>query len=184
MSSLLKTLFIKKKKISWHNPWQFNLQTKPLHISYYVSESESHLVLSDSLWPQGLYSPWNFPGHNTGVVAFPFSRGSSQPRVWTEGLPHCRRILYQLSHKGKPYYMLSIVLMHFTSIYSLLIPSHLISTINFILLMRKLETQITYFEKHQLVGEPGFKPRWSSFLSGCSLLFFHAVVLVHFLHSL
>ena len=39
-------------------------------------------------------------------VAFPFSRGSSQPRDRTQGsnpaLPHCRRILYQLSHKGSP----------------------------------------------------------------------------------
>ena len=34
-------------------------------------------------WPEefhGLYSPWNSPGQNTGVIAFPFSRGSSQPR--------------------------------------------------------------------------------------------------------
>ena len=30
-------------------------------------------------------------------VAFPFSRASSNP-----GLPHCRQILYQLSHKGSP----------------------------------------------------------------------------------
>ena len=49
-------------------------------------------------------------------VAFPFSRGSSQSGVGslsllqeifpTQGsnpcLPHCRRILYQLSHKGSP----------------------------------------------------------------------------------
>ena len=37
-------------------------------------------------------------------VTFPFSRGSSQPRDWTHvsGLPHCRRTLYQLSHKGNP----------------------------------------------------------------------------------
>ena len=33
-------------------------------------------------------------------VAFPFSRGSSQPRDLNPGLPHCRQILYQLSHKG------------------------------------------------------------------------------------
>ena len=32
-------------------------------------------------------------------VAFPFSRGSSQPRDRTR-LLHCRRILYQLSHQG------------------------------------------------------------------------------------
>ena len=80
-------------------------------------------------------SPWKSPGQNT------FSRGSSQPRDWTQashiagrfftswatgkpentgvgslsllqgifptqglnpGLPHCRRILYQLSHKRSP----------------------------------------------------------------------------------
>ena len=30
-------------------------------------ESESHSVLSNSLLPHGLYSPWNSPGQNTGV---------------------------------------------------------------------------------------------------------------------
>ena len=35
-------------------------------------------------------------------VAFHFSRGSAQPRDGTQGLPHCRQILYQLSHKGSP----------------------------------------------------------------------------------
>ena len=33
-------------------------------------------------------------------VAFPFSRGSSQPRKSNPGLQQCRQILYQLSHKG------------------------------------------------------------------------------------
>ena len=32
-----------------------------------VKWSESHSVVSDSLWPHGLYSPWNSPGQNTGV---------------------------------------------------------------------------------------------------------------------
>ena len=35
-------------------------------------------------------------------VAFPFSRESSQPQGSNPGLPHCRWILYQLSHKGNP----------------------------------------------------------------------------------
>ena len=37
-------------------------------------------------------------------VAFPFSRGSSQPRDqgWNPGLPHCWWILYMLSNKGNP----------------------------------------------------------------------------------
>ena len=35
-------------------------------------------------------------------VAMLSSRGSSQPRGSNLGLPHCRQILYQLSHKGNP----------------------------------------------------------------------------------
>ena len=31
------------------------------------SDSKSRSVVSDSLQPHGLYSPWNSPGHNTGV---------------------------------------------------------------------------------------------------------------------
>ena len=34
-------------------------------------------------------------------VAMPSSRGSSQPRDQTQ-VPHCRRILYHLSHQGSP----------------------------------------------------------------------------------
>ena len=30
-------------------------------------ESESRSVVSDSLRPHGLHSPWNSPGQNTGV---------------------------------------------------------------------------------------------------------------------
>ena len=33
-------------------------------------------------------------------VAFPFSSGSFQPQGLNPGIPHCRWILYQLSHKG------------------------------------------------------------------------------------
>ena len=35
-------------------------------------------------------------------VAVPFSRGSSQTKGSNPGLPHCRWILYQLSHQGSP----------------------------------------------------------------------------------
>ena len=35
--------------------------------SFLKGKSESHSVVSDSLWPHGLYSPWNSPGQNTGV---------------------------------------------------------------------------------------------------------------------
>ena len=54
----------------------------PCKKSYDKPKGESCLVMFDSLKPQGLYSPWNSPGQNTGVV--PFSRASSQPRDWTQ----------------------------------------------------------------------------------------------------
>ena len=48
-------------------------------------ESESGSVVSDSLWPHGLYSPWSSLGQNTGLgIAFPFPRLSSQPRDRTQ----------------------------------------------------------------------------------------------------
>ena len=40
---------------------------------------ESRSVMSDSLQPHGLYSPWYSAGQNTGVGSLPFFP-SSQPR--------------------------------------------------------------------------------------------------------
>ena len=50
-------------------------------------------------------------------VAISFSRGSSQPRDWKPGLPHCRQILYLLSHQGKLMLLdVFIFLSHFFSV--------------------------------------------------------------------
>ena len=58
--------------------------------------------VSDSLWPHGLYSPWNSPGQNTGVGSLSLLQGIFPTQGSNLGLPHCRQILYQLSHKGSP----------------------------------------------------------------------------------
>ena len=67
-----------------------------------VKESENHLVMADSLWLHGLYSPWNSPGQNTGVGSLSLLQGI----FWTYGsnpvLSHCRWILYNLKHKKSP----------------------------------------------------------------------------------
>ena len=65
------------------------------------SESESRSVMSDSLWAHGLYSPWNSPGQNTGMGSLSLLQGIFQTQGSNPGLPHCRRILHQLSHKGR-----------------------------------------------------------------------------------
>ena len=61
------------------------------------SESESRSAMSDSLRPLGLYSPWNSLGQNTGVGSFSRLQGIFPTQGSNPGLPHCGRILYQLS---------------------------------------------------------------------------------------
>ena len=46
--------------------------------------------MSDSLWPHGLYSPWNSPGQNTGVGSLSFLQRIFPTQGSNPGLPHCR----------------------------------------------------------------------------------------------
>ena len=64
------------------------------------SESESCSVMSDSLQSHGLCSPWNYPGQNTEVGNLFLLEGIFPTHGSNPGLPPCRQILYQLSHKG------------------------------------------------------------------------------------
>ena len=66
------------------------------------SDSESRWVVSDSLWPYGLYSPWNSPGQNTGVGSLFLLQGIFPTQRLNPGLPQHKQILYQLSHKENP----------------------------------------------------------------------------------
>ena len=56
-----------------------------------------------TLWPHGLYSPWNSLGQNTGVGSLSLLQGIFPTQGSKPGLRHCRCIFYQLSHKGRPY---------------------------------------------------------------------------------
>ena len=57
-------------------------------------------VMSDSLRPHGLYSPWNSPGQNTVVGSLSLLQWIFPTQGLNPGLLHCRQILYQLSHRG------------------------------------------------------------------------------------
>ena len=54
------------------------------------SESESCSVMSDSLRPHGLYSPWNSPAQNTGVGSLSLLQGIFPTQGSNPGLLHCR----------------------------------------------------------------------------------------------
>ena len=59
-------------------------------LNSYSSESESHSVLSNSLWPHGLYSPWSSPGQNTGVDSLSLLQGIFPTQGLNPGILHCR----------------------------------------------------------------------------------------------
>ena len=62
-------------------------------------DGESCSVMSNSLRPHGLYSPWNSPGQNTGVGSLSLLQGIFPTQELNQGLLLCRWILYQLSYE-------------------------------------------------------------------------------------
>ena len=64
--------------------------------------SESCSVVSNSLQPHRLYSPWNSLSQNIGTGSLSLLQGIFPTQESNQGLLHCRKILCQLSHKGSP----------------------------------------------------------------------------------
>ena len=67
-----------------------------------ICESESCSVVSSCLWPHGL--SLEFPRPEYGVGSLSLLQGIFPTQGSNPGLPHCREILYQLSHKGSLIY--------------------------------------------------------------------------------
>ena len=51
---------------------------------------------------QSCLTLWNSPGQNTGVGSYSLLQGIFPTQGSNPSLPHCKQILYQLSHKGSP----------------------------------------------------------------------------------
>ena len=71
----------------WETLRIFLKRCKTEHV-FWQSESESRSVVSDSLRPQGLYSPWNSPGQITGVSSLSLLQGLFPTQGSNPGLPH------------------------------------------------------------------------------------------------
>ena len=80
-------------------------------VCFFISESLS--VMPDSLQPHRLFSPWDSPGQNAGVGSLSLLQGTFPTQGSNPGLPHCRRILYQLSQKGSPLYQYELMNTYF-----------------------------------------------------------------------
>ena len=61
-----------------------------------------HSVMSNSLRPHELYSPWNFPGQNTRVVSLSLLQGTFSTQGLNSDLLHCRWVIYQPSYQRSP----------------------------------------------------------------------------------
>ena len=75
-----------------------------LRISICSKVSESCPTLCDprDSSPPRLLCPWNSPGKNTGVGSHSLLQEIFPTEGLNPGLPHCKRILYCLSHQGSP----------------------------------------------------------------------------------
>ena len=73
-------------------------------LTYLKSLSLVQLLATPWTVVHGLYSPWNSPGQNTGRGSPSFLQGIFPTQGSNPGILHCRRILYQLSHKGSQEY--------------------------------------------------------------------------------
>ena len=55
-----------------------------------INKNESHSVMTDSLQPHGLYSPWHSPGQNTGMGSLSLLQGIFPTQGLNLCLLHCR----------------------------------------------------------------------------------------------
>ena len=67
-------------------------------------KSKSCLVVSDSVTPWTTRSMEFFPGQNTGVSNCSLLQGIFPTEESNPGIPHCRQILYQISHQRSPFF--------------------------------------------------------------------------------
>ena len=85
-------------RMKWNNVGKAPEHTAQHTISEVKWKSFSRVWLCDPM-----DCPRNSPGQNTGVGSLSLLQGTFPTQGLNPGLPHCRRILYQLSHQGSPY---------------------------------------------------------------------------------
>ena len=91
------------------NPSKF-ISSSTWHMaSTEVKWSESRSVVSNSLWPHGLYCPWDSLSQNTGVDSLSLLQQIFPTQELNQGLLHCRWTLYQLSYQGSPWYLMASI---------------------------------------------------------------------------
>ena len=87
--------------ISFSNAGKWKVKVKSLSRVWLLATPWTAAYTSNSLQPHGIVHGI-LRVRKLEWVAIPFSRGIFPTQGLNPGLPHCRRILYQLSHQGSP----------------------------------------------------------------------------------
>ena len=93
--AILGTYFSSLASVSWF--MSACVHAKSLQSCLTLWDTMDHSLLVSSLLCDS-------PGKNTGVGCHALLQGIFPTRGYNPGLPHCRRILYHLSHQGSPYW--------------------------------------------------------------------------------
>ena len=72
----------------------------PIYATIICCESESCSVVSDSMRPHGLYSPWNSAGQYTGGGSLSLLQGIFPTQEMNWGLLHCKQIFSNWGIRG------------------------------------------------------------------------------------
>ena len=78
---------------------------REIHFVLYNRHKKAHescSFMSDSLQPHGLHIHGILPARILEWVSHSLLQGMFPAQGSNPGLPHCRRILYQLTHQGSP----------------------------------------------------------------------------------
>ena len=74
-SDMVLSIFIALPSLSPHTELTFHIFEVSFSMLIFISDNESHSVVSDSFRPHGLYSPWNSPGKSPGVDSLSLLQG-------------------------------------------------------------------------------------------------------------
>ena len=86
-----------------HPPWINHCGQEKGHLEWPMAIQINSSLRSEVEWKWKWFScVWNSPGQNTGVGSLSLLQGVFPTQGSNPGLPHCRWILYQLSHKASP----------------------------------------------------------------------------------
>ena len=129
----------------WHDLRQRQGSKRSFLIYTLLCVCVSCSVVSTSLRPMDcsppglrLLCPWNLPVKNTSVSCHSLLQGIFRTQGLNPGLPHCRQILYHLSHQGSPYTLLLSSIMPLSHSHHCHFLSHPITGIFLILLFSSL----------------------------------------------